>query len=293
MSSFPVLPLFLQKGKLSSLNDQLFKRTGCFAFIGTDLAVCATCPASWQDAFSIIVPGLYSVYHDYACKFLEMLLDDRNLGFQPDGFTVPRYLMSHKITVEQVLRPNITHGILYLSERDRFQNKISDFYLAPYYSTKGIKPQKFGKWPSLIECINEEQWEYIVMRIVDDSNSLYNHLLNWSIEWEKYPSELPNLKKQFSADKRFVSSFDARVCSPIVKACLKEANKSLKLANCYYNDKNNSAPINNWQREMVKCFLNGDKPDKLYAELQTIIRNEIVPKPNQSSLAIANMFNLP
>ena len=288
MSSTPVLPLFLQKGYLSNLNDQLFDKTGCFAFLCTDRAICATNPISWQDAFSIIVPGLYSVYHDYACQFLFILLDDNNSGFQPDGFIVPKGFIPHINAIEKTLRPNLTHGILYHLERNHFQNMLLNFYLRPYYQSKGIIPPKYSRWTDLIESMDEEQWEYVVTRIVNDSDNLYNHLLKWSLEWEKKPTELSNLKSRFSSDYRFIQSFDGRVCSPIIRASLYDAHKNLNLTKSYIT---NSLP--NWQIEMVNHFRNGERPNVLYAELEKIIRNEIIPSRNQSSVSIANKFNLP
>lgn len=297
MSSLPILPLFLQKGYLSQLNNQLFDKTGCFAFLCTDTVLCATEPKSWQDAFSIIVPGLYSVYHDYGCLFLPLLIDYiGHPGFQPDGFYVPSGIWQHIMAIDKTLRPNITHGILYKTNRDIFQTKISSYYLFSYYRAKGIKPPKPGQWPSFVENLDEEQWQYIVEKIVDDSNGLYDHLLNWSIEWEKRPDELQDLKKRFANDDYFKKSFDARICKPIVIASLREANIDLNQVDSYIKiDKTGSSvtPIINWQNEMVKEFLNGSNSDDLYTKLERIIRNEIITKNNQSSVSIARRFNLP
>ena len=288
MTSLPVLPFFLQKGKLESLNNQLFEKTGCFAFLCTDMVICATEPKSWQDAFSIIVPGLYSVYHDYGRKFLLILLDKNKTGFQPDGLSVPKEFWPHIQTINKILRPNITHGILYKPERDAFLSKISSYYLTAYYQAKGKTQGKPGQWPDYIENMDEEQWQYIVEKITDDSNTLYNHLLNWSVEWEKRPTELQNLKEQFAQDDYFKDSFDAGLCKPIVIACFIEANKNLRLVDNYMK-----SSIEVWRNEIVKEFLNGNKPDVLFIKLESIIRAEIIPGNNRSSVSIAQKFNLP
>ncbi len=130
MSSLPTLPLFLQKDYLSNLNNQLFDKTGCFAFLCTDTVLCVTEPKSWQDAFSIIVPGLYSVYHDYGCLFLMMIIDKKKSSiFQPDGLQIPNYIWKHISIINAILRPNLTHGILYHLQRENFQKSILSFYV--------------------------------------------------------------------------------------------------------------------------------------------------------------------
>lgn len=286
----PKLPLFLQPDKLSELNRRLFAQTGCFAFLKTDPVLCATAPSSWQDAFSIILPGLYSVYHDYGCGFLRMLMDSRFLP--PDMYRYGSGL-AHIHDIEKTLRPNIVHGVLFPEQRQKLVVKVTS-----YCSNAAIGQRPYfhpDSFTEFLDQMTEQDWEYAVETIGSQADGLYRYLENWGKKWAANPDGLSELKVRFAADNRFMGSFDDRVCRPIVEDALRQINEDTRSVYDYLKldrkapDPN--APILRWRARLKNSFLERSlDSDSLYQELVRIIRMEICPSDETTSLELAGRY---
>ncbi len=271
------LPLFLQSEKVAGLNDSLIQKTGCFAFLKTDQVLFSTMPESWQDAFSVVVVGLYAVYHDFGCKYLRLILDNKLCpATMPSAVKEIRHLDDIS-----TFRANIAHGILPLTQRISCQKLFYDWNCFPPVETH----ISYNQWPDYLNALTEDDWAKIVTRITDDSNQLFHYLEQWADTWAGDSSKLIWLRKEFGEDDRFSHSIDSRICKPILDAN-GVSNRRIK---GYLRQ--NSQELNQWRDQLKSYFLNGSisSPQDLYQELERIIHSFVTPIPMSSS-NIASQF---
>lgn len=276
------LPLFLQSEKVAALNDTLVQKTGCFAFLKTDQVLFSTMPESWQDAFTVIVVGLYAVYHDFGCGYLGLILDD---AMCPTTFSYSSREKRH-ITEISDLRANIAHGVLHLPQRVSCQKLFFGKKCFP-------RPEmqiSYNQWPDYLNALTEDAWEKIVTRLINDSNQLFHYLEQWADTWARDSAKLAWLKRQFCNDSRFIYSIDARICRPIL-----EANGVSKRKIKGYLSRNSKELIQ-WQKKLQSDFLNGSisSPKGLYEELEQIIFSFVTPMPQTSlNIGAQHGFGIP
>jgi hypothetical protein len=273
MMTKPSLPLLLQPGLAQLLNRRLVDKTGCFAFLKTDLIIPFKRPASYHDAFLVYVVGLYALYHDYGCQFLPLLLSDK----MSHPLMVRRSLHVIRRHIEDVnsyLRPNVAHGVYEIEERTKMQTRISNYYLQA--ADTGLSSQK---WPEFLINLTDDHWEIITRRIINDSNKLYHFLEQWADAWgAETITARQGLKNDFARDEGFRRSFNARICTHIIKQCGLGVD----------SQKFYKGWLSNWQQELCQEFLSEKActPDALYQSLWRLIEKAVNP-PADSSTDIA------
>lgn len=278
MNCLPVLPRMLQPDRLKQLNEHLVDTTGCFAFLKTEQVLFSLTPQQWQDAYTVFGVGLYAVYHDYGCKFLySILLSD---DFCPDTLPKPNKHRLHVYTLNQDIRTNLAHGLLYPFQRIKLQRKLFGYYLQNH-------PQAPGIWPDYVNQLTEQEWMQIAQRLIKDSDDLYDFLWSWGDEWAKTPEDLPELQEQFVTYRDyFANSFDDRVCRPLLR------NYGVGQSDIFQYTRSNgqTAPIDRWRQQLIEAYRNGKRhPEELCHELEQYIGREL-EQSGQSSIDIAAEF---
>lgn len=278
MNGSPVLPRMLQPNQLKRLNEHLVDTTGCFAFLKTDQVLFSSEPQQWQDAYTVFGVGLYAVYHDYGCNFLSILLSD---DFCPDALPKPDKHRTHVRVLNENIRTNLAHGILYPHERAILQHKLFGYYL-PNDSRVS------DTWPDYVNQLTEQDWMQIVQRLVRDSDALYDYLWSWGKERAKDPDYLPELQERFVTYKDwFAYSFDDRVCRPLL---VDNGIRQREIRQYTNSNNDQTAPIDRWRQQLIEAYRNGKKhPEKLCDELEQCIKREF-EKHGQSSIDIAAKF---
>lgn len=280
MTNVPKAPLFLQAGKAKLLNDKLVLQTGCFAFLKTDQVLFSTMPETYQDAFTIYTLGLYSLYHDYGCYFLRLLLEDFLCPPSIQTYRLRSY-RTHVGVVTSNLRHNIAHGILEVEQRKKIQRKLSKYYLD--YDKTEFSPEQ---WPFFTNSLSPNHWEKITNRLVADSDNLYNFLELWANEWAKIPDGLANLRDRFARNEKFCYSFDRRICEPIIR----KHNSTADIKR-YINLGDSSSDIYSWRETLREDFLSKSitAPEEIYEKLNMLIDKTVNP-PHPTSIDSAGRY---
>lgn len=247
------LPVLLQPRKLKELNDLIFDKTQCFAFLQPYQTLVATHPASWQDAFSIMVIGLYSVYHDMGCRFLNLILSQE---LCPPSMSFDGRPLEHVININTKLRACIAHGLLNKYERENFSRILFEYTEKPSFLGKSLA--------EYVNSIDEPCWKRAVKRLLEEADGVYNYLQKWAEEWANNPDDLGKLQEKFCSSEQFKNSIDYRVCSSIVKNFLKKSNE-IK-AFCSVSN------VRTWKNQLANAYKNKPmNPDEFYTRLMKII----------------------
>lgn len=274
----PRLPKLLQPEELKKLNDFIFCKTQCFAFLQPDQVVLATHPASWQDAFTITVVGLYGVYHDMGCKFLNLLLSPE---LCPPTMPVEKKHINHIIRVNTKFRVNLTHGILLVSDREKFLRILSRYT---------GKPNAGESFADYVNSLTDNHWEEAGTRLLQEADNLYSYLVRWIEEWEKHPEALLDLPTRFCSSTDFENSIDYRVCSPLITSVSNIRGRDIQVA-C-------DANLDSWRRQVVSTYQKNPMcPDEYYRYLTKIISTTLNPRSgmesSSTSIAASHGFAIP
>lgn len=278
MSNGPVLPRMLQKEQLDFLNAYLVEKTGCFAFLKTDQVLFSVNPRSWQDAYTIFSIGLYVVYHDYGCRFLyNLLLSD---ALCPAELPFPKRFRSHVMIVNRKMRTNLAHGLFTQKNRISLQRHLMS-YLPP--EGRAGNP---NNWPDFINHLPEQGWESITRRLINDSNALYQYLLDWGKHWADHPDDLPALREKFvSYENHFNYSFDDRICRPLLLECGVESDEIKRYTN------KDSSDLAKWRKNLSAYYRGGmTSPEKLYSQLSSLIQESVNPTEKSSDAIGEEIF---
>ena len=290
ITGIPV-PRILQDGELDKLNRHLIQTTKCFAFLETNQVLFSRNPVSWDDAFSIYCVGLYAVYHDYGCKFLDFFLDwdvhPTYFGKQgscsaEDQDTIT-LLTEHIHTVERILRPNIAHGVLGHGLLTNSQRREVQYYLDKF----ALSSVSVDDWPKYTNSIAPQNWKLVVEDIVAQSDRLYNFLWDWGSAWSGRSQQLKDaLQRQFMRRDSFIASFDGRVCKPLLDEALRNNPNTTKTwRGCA-----------GWQSQLKDFYWHtwrtANQPSStLYRELKRLIDTYFAPPPPPpSSVHIMNKY---
>lgn len=274
----PSLPKMLQPGELKRLNDFLFCKTKCFAFLQPEQTVLATHPASWQDAFTITVVGLYGVYHDMGCKFLNLLLSP---DLCPPTMPAERRHADHIARVNTKFRVNLAHGILLVANREQFLRTLAT------YTGKPTEGKSFSDY---INSLSDIHWETAGTRLLREADDVYRYLTQWAKEWEKNPEDLVYLPNRFCLSRGFKESIDYRVCAPLIESVSSIRGRNIKVA---YD-----ANLANWRRQLVATYRKTPLcPDECYRYLTEMIAEDLNPRSDMetssTSIATSCGFGIP
>ena len=270
-------PKILCPGEISKLNEYIYEKTGCFAFLFAGGAWKYAEPKSGKAAFELWSVALYTVYHDYGCGFLSYLLDEQNL---PDkGLTNDiRKSKAHVSSVCNIFRNNIAHGVMDKNSRTTFQYQVSKFYLR--------NPSREGAWISYFDALTDDDWTKIATKLREESDELLEVLRRWADAF-KSGSVLVALlrpRQNFGESAYFTSSLSQRlIFDSLDKDYVKRGDKNAREIMDIDLDKT----LDEWKEDIRTKFLKNElkKPEDIINEL----RNRLFLVHNSPSESILNV----
>ena len=276
-----MLPRFLNHADLIALNEDLWRKTGCFAFLRPHSLLIHAENRTYRDQFMLLSIGLYVVYHDFGCQYLDFFLDDSNC---PPSLPYPYGHRQHKNVILNTLRPAVAHGLLGDGAKNSFWTEIAKHYI------QTLTPKQQG-WSEYVDTVTEDQWEAATDRLKFDADTFYDFLVAWG------DNHNANLRMQFAQSNRFRYSINRRVCESI----LKENGVSNKDLNKFLSSSTNPNPnIDKWRNILGIEYGNGviKTADELYDRLCILINTDVLNATNavvQSSLqsAVKYGFSIP
>lgn len=194
------LPKILQSGEIRKINDYLYAKSGCFAFLVSDVQWIYSEPKSGKEAFEKWSVELYTVYHDYGCEYLTYLLSGKDIlpfALREDLDEAKK----HMNNVNRIFRNNFAHGLLDVSSRNRMRDEISK------YCTKKAKGEK---WDSYFQLFTDDDWRSAAERLRLDADNLLNTLYKWADMVER-DKDILNLRENFGNAREFKNSISKRV----------------------------------------------------------------------------------
>lgn len=274
-------PKILIPDTIKKVNEHLLKKTGCFAFLISDMQWIYSEPKSGKEAFELWSVALYTIYHDYGCDYIKYILDESH---SPDAY-MPGDLKKCKRHVDDVVkifRNNIAHGIFDSCSREKMQRLVFKY-------DKTIQVDD-------IDQLTDDQWLHVANRLKDDSDFLVDTLYEWADKFDKSPIPVsvskPRLK--FGESPNFTVSISERVVFDSLdkdysSSQLQSARKILDDAfQKGGGNKNSLDTLTEWQNMIQRDFL--DEKIKCPDDIIKILRNclyEIHNPPSRSSVEIA------
>lgn len=276
-------PKILQSGEIRKINDYLYTKSGCFAFLVSDVQWIYSEPKSGKEAFEKWSIELYTVYHDYGCDYLRYILSGNILSsdIRNDLDEAKRHLNN----VNRIFRQNFAHGILDISSRNRMRDEISK------YCTKKARGER---WDSYFRAFTDEDWRKASECLRVDADNLLETLYKWADVAEK-GRDILNPRENFGKAYEFKNSISKRIVFDSLDKEFSDSSghSALKILDGEldenYGQKNSEKLLQEWQNNIQREFLNGtiktaeDIISKI-KEYLYIVHNP----PNESSIAIAN-----
>ncbi len=257
-------PDILLPGKMADINTYILNRTGCFAFLTPDEQWQFSEPKTGRGAVELWSIALYTIYHDYGCRYLNFILDSTNA---PDASMVKllNSSRSHVYNVQRILRNNVAHGVL------------------DTYSVDRLKRIFFAREGKTINQMTDEKWYEVAERIRKESNALVDNLYKWA---DGYGINTRNIRRKFGSSDEFKQSIDSRIMFDTLDNdyCVHGGTRAKKIL------ESSSAKLPNqklevWRNEVSSLFLRNEleTPKDIIAKLKTYLFE--VHQPQQSSSA--------
>ena len=202
-------PRILKKGAIGQINDLLLEKTGCFAFLCEEPFWNYEVNAQTDPRIRFMVwnTALYSVYHDYGCKYLTFFLDEENV--LPVGGSIDlqdvRRAKTHIRNVTGCFRPNYAHGVLASAVRENMKQILSDYYVRDHATLS---------WDDYYNQMQEADWEAACEKLAKDANLLYQILVDFANGGYCVNSvfaALSNIRTTFANSPQFADSIDKRL----------------------------------------------------------------------------------
>lgn len=274
-------PKILMPDTIKQVNKHLLEKTGCFAFLMSEVQWVYSEPRSGKEAFELWSVALYTVYHDYGCDYIKYILDESNAPAPYMSDDLKR-CKKHVDDVVKILRVNIAHGIFDFSSREKMKQII-----LTYDKTVRIHD---------MELLTDDQWRTVASRLKDDSDFLVDTLYEWADKFEKssIPVSVLKPRMKFGESSNFTTSISERVVYESLdkdywKSWSQSARKQLDdAAGKGGNNKNSSDTLIEWQK-MIQCDFLDEKikhPDDIIQRLRNYLY-EIHNPPTKSSVEIA------
>ncbi len=279
-------PKILQAGELKKINDHLYAKTGCFAFLVPDAQWIYPEPKSGKEAFERWSIELYTVYHDHGCGYLPYLLSGRDIcpgDLRRDLSKAKRHMDS----VNKIFRKNLAHGLMDVCSRDRMKKEISRYH---------IKKDKGEKWDLYFQSLTDDDWKRAAEHLRADADALLETLYKWADVVEK-DRDISDPREAFGRAREFRSSISRRIvfdsldndlCSTGGPSALKILDGGSKKGKGSV-ERNSEKQLQEWQDEIQKGFLSGKikTAEDIVSELKRFLYRIHEPLKD-SSIAIAD-----
>lgn len=257
-------PDILLPGKLDEINKYLLDRTGCFAFLVSDVMWQYSEPKTGKGAVELWSIALYAIYHDYGCQYLNFILD---LSNKPDD-SMDKMLeksRKHIKRIQSVLRSIIAHGTL-----DK-------------HSSEELKRIYLPDEEKTLDLVTDEQWEKVAERISNESNYLIRTIYKWA---DGYKSAEVDIRSSFGASEKFKKSIDSRVLfDTLDNDCRGIGEQRAKVILEKLSKEMPDKKITEWRDKISKLFLCNElcTPQDIIAKLKTFLYEVHRPTPSSSA----------
>ena len=257
-------PIILTPGKLDEINKYVLEKTGCFAFLVSDKCWNYSEPKTGKGAVELWSVALYTVYHDYGCKYLDFILDCANEPNVEIDVMIKKS-QKHKKDIEKTLRNNIAHGQL--------DSYCSDKLKRLYFSREDIS----------INQLSDNKWFRVAEIIRKDSDNLVDTIIKWA---DGYQNSERNIRDEFGASNHFKNSIDQRIMFNTLDNdfCGNGQNRARKILEKISKEKPNET-LDLWKEEVSSLFLNRqiETPEDIISQLKQFLYD--VHEPMQPSSA--------
>lgn len=261
-------PVILVPGKLDEINQYVLQKTGCFAFLISGKGWNYSDPKTGKGAVELWSVALYTVYHDYGCRYLSFILDQAN---EPNTDIDELLFKSrrHKKTVERVLRTNIAHGGL------------------DSYSLSELRRIFFARENTPIDKLSDDRWFKVAEKIRRESDDLVNAIYKWA---DGYNNSKINIRDVFGASDNFKKSIDSRIMFDTLDKDFYIVNR--RSAKEILEDVSQKMPnekLELWREDLSSLFLSKEikTPEDIISQLKQYLYD--VHEPIQpSSVEIGN-----
>lgn len=258
-------PEILIPGKINDINTYILEKTGCFAFLTSDNCWTYSEPKTGKGAVELWSIALYTIYHDYGCKFIRFILDECN---KPNDSIDEMLWKSrrHITIVQRVLRSNVAHGTL------------------DTYTPDELKRIFFARERKTLKDMPEEQWFRVAEIIRRESNDLVESLYKWADGFQSDSS----IRNRFGASDDFKKSIDSRIMfETLDNDFCKNREKRAKRILEDQSKELPAAKIDTWRNEISRMFLNNEikTPQEIIDKLKSFLF-EVHQPVQRSSITI-------
>lgn len=280
-------PKILLPGTMNEINEYLYQKTGCFAFLYTDYAWTYAEPQGGKETFELWSIALYSIYHDYGCGYLKHILSTDNAPTHNIDEDIKR-CHKHLEIVNRVLRTNIAHGTFDLTTRNSLKMQVSKYYL---------HNESQEKWDIYFKNLSDEDWKRAAEALKNDADFLVKTLYAWADEFSKalFPISLLNPREKFGQSSKFKEAISYRV---VFDSLDQDYVKEDRVSACKILDdrekqnkgqKNSVDTLKEWQDTIQKEFLAEKlkKPEDIINKLRNYLY-EVHNSLPASSIVIAS-----
>ena len=254
-------PEILMPGRLNEINKYILKKTGCFAFLASDSGWNYSEPKTGKGAVELWSIALYTIYHDYGCRYVRFIFDECN---KPNDSIDEMLWKSrrHMTTVQRVLRSNIAHGTL------------------DTYTHDELKRIFFAREERSLKEIPEEQWFRVAEKIRREADNLVDTLYKWADGYQGNST----IRNRFGASDDFKKSIDARILFETLDNDF--CRNGEKRAKRILEDQSRNLPaekIDIWRDNISSMFLSNEinSPQEIIDKLKSFLFE--VHQPEQRS----------
>lgn len=277
-------PKILQKGELKKINDHLYAKSGCFAFLVSDVQWIYSEPKSGKEAFEQWSVELYTIYHDYGCGYLSYILSGKDIcpsALQADLVKAKRHMDS----VNKIFRHNFAHGIMDVCSRDRMRKEIARY--CP-------KKDKGEKWDSYFQSFSDDDWKRVAEHLKDDADKLLKTLYKWADMIEK-ERDISDPREAFGRAREFKNSISMRIVFDSLdnEFIITGERSALKILDTGPKKdptkRNSEKQLQEWQNDIQQDFLDGKikTAEDIISRLKSFLY--MIHNPlKESSIAIAD-----
>lgn len=194
------IPKFLDSTTARSLNNHIYKNTGCFLFLTIpENNLLSPQPVNvGGDNYRFNILNLYKMYNDYGHFFFWFCIQKSQLPpltASCDAGMVSEISMlaqdwvriaKHYAFISKTARHIMAHGIFQISSISYVDPKIKEMQDIFDNILSG------KDWPD-----SEQDWKKITQWITNEANYLYDWLQKWGTLWGKYTTEKGDLQQRF------------------------------------------------------------------------------------------------
>lgn len=243
-------PKILQSGELKKINDYIYDKSGCFAFLLSNVQWAYSEPESGKEAFEKWSVELYTIYHDFGCEYLKYILSDGNV-LDSNLKAKLKESKRHVNNVIKVFRNNFAHGIFDVQSREQMKDIVSRYY---------VKRNSNQNQQDYFSALTDEDWRGAAKRLRDESDALVKNLYEWADEMADAATIL-NAREIFGRSSHFKNSISRRVVyGSLDKEFSRNGSPAIVILDQSLNEtdlhKNSDCKLQEWRNTIQEQFLN-------------------------------------